>query len=140
MICSVAVVSNNIKAVCTCFLSFVNSVGIIYKGLPPESSCKRPFFVHNIPQGGIANGLHGLNPRNTAHGTPPCKRRPALVWRLVKQLVHGGNKASCISEQTRHANLGFIVNNIKLGAGRIPLYPPLVDLCQENSKGEINGN
>ena len=83
MISLVAVVGNEIKAVCTCFLSFVNFVGIIYKGLPPESSCKRLFFVHNIPQGGIANGLHGLNPRNTAHGTPPCKRRPALVWRLV---------------------------------------------------------
>ena len=106
-----------------------------------RGSCKRLFYsLHGIPQGGIANGLHGLNPRNTAHGTPPCKRRPALVWRLVKQLVHGGNKASCISEQTRHANLGFIVNNIKLGAGRIPLYPPLVDLCQEKSKGQRNGN
>ena len=44
MICPVAVVGDDIQAVCTCFLSFVNFVGIIYKGLPPESSCKRPFY------------------------------------------------------------------------------------------------
>jgi hypothetical protein len=112
---------------------------VFTSGFSPRAVVSGFFYCHGIPQGGIANGLYGLNPRNTAHGTPPCKRRPALVWRLVKQLVHGGNKASCISEQTRHANLGFIVNNIKLGAGRIPLYPPLVELCQEKSKGVKNG-
>jgi len=132
MIRTVVVVDINSEAVISCTVPFGEST---------TCAVDSGFFIasYGIPQGGIANGLHGLNPRNTAHGTPPCKRRPALVWRLVKQLVHGGNKASCISEQTRHANLGFIVNNIKLGAGRIPLYPPLVELCQEKSKGEKNG-
>jgi len=52
-------------------------------GFPPRAVVSGFFYCYGIPQGGIANGLHGLNPRNTAHGTPPCKRRPALVWRLV---------------------------------------------------------
>jgi hypothetical protein len=134
MICSVVVKYNSLEG----RLHMLSP--LVYLGFSPRAVVSGLFYCDGIPQGGIANGLHGLNPRNTAHGTPPCKRRPALVWRLVKQLVHGGNKASCISEQTRHANLGFIVNNIKLGAGRIPLYPPLVDLCQEKSKGERNGN
>jgi hypothetical protein len=53
-------------------------------GEPLRGSCKRLFYCPIVsPQGGIANGLHGLNPRNTAHSTPLCKMRPALVWRLV---------------------------------------------------------
>jgi hypothetical protein len=102
MICPVAVESNKVRP-----LNSTLALGF-YPWVSTEGRAKWLFlFLHSIPQGGIANGLHGLNPRNTAHGTPPCKRRPALVWRLVKQLVHGGNKASCISEQTRHAHLGL---------------------------------
>ena len=72
-----------------------------------EGSSKRLFsFLHNR-QGALADGLHGLNPRNTALFTPESKRRPALIERLVKQLVHGGNKASCISESIRQAHLGL---------------------------------
>ena len=63
------------------------------QGSSTVCSSKRLFYFHCIPQGGIANGLHGLNPRNTAHSTPLCKMRPALVWRLVMTQVHGGNKA-----------------------------------------------
>jgi len=33
------------------------------------------------------NGLHGLNPINTALVTPASKRRPALIDRLVKHTV-----------------------------------------------------
>jgi hypothetical protein len=53
-------------------------------------------------------GLHGLPSQKTPHSyTPESKRRPALIERLVKQLVHGGNKASCISESIRQAHLGL---------------------------------
>jgi len=93
MICPVAVVSNKIKTVCTCFLSFVNSVGKFTKDYHQRAVASGLFlFLHSIPQGGIANGLHGLNPRNTAHSTPLCKMRPALVWRLVMTQVHGGTR------------------------------------------------
>lgn len=51
-------------------------------------------------------GLHGLPSQNTPHSyTPESKRRTALIRRLLKQLVHGGNKASCISELIRQAHL-----------------------------------
>lgn len=58
-------------------------------------------------QGALANGLHGLNPRNTDNRTHPLICRLALVKRLVKHLVQRWNKAKCISELTRHAHLGL---------------------------------
>jgi len=115
MICPVAVVGDDIQAVCTCFLSFVNFVGIIYKGLPPESSCKRLFyFLHGIPQGGIANGLNGLNPRNTAHSTPLCKMRPALVWRPVMPQVHGGTRLVDKVNKLVIRTWGLLIKSISL--------------------------
>ena len=51
-------------------------------------------------------GLNGLPSQKTPHSyTPESKRRTALIRRLLKQLVHGGNKASCISELIRQAHL-----------------------------------
>ena len=38
-------------------------------------------------QGALANGLHGLNPRNTDNRTHPLHCRSALVKRLIKHLV-----------------------------------------------------
>jgi hypothetical protein len=38
-------------------------------------------------QGALANGLHGLNPRNTDNRTHPLTCRSALVKRLIKHLV-----------------------------------------------------
>ena len=53
-------------------------------------------------------GLHGLTSQKTPHPfTPEGKRRTALVERLLKNLVHGGNKARFISESTRQAHLGL---------------------------------
>jgi hypothetical protein len=43
-------------------------------------------------QGALANGLHGLNPKNTALSTPESKRRTALIERLLKDQVHGGRQ------------------------------------------------
>ena len=56
-------------------------------------------------QGALANGLHGLNPRNTDNRTHPLTCRPALVKRLVKDWVQRWNKAQSISELTRQAHL-----------------------------------
>ena len=68
---------------------------------------------------------------NTAPITPVGKMRPALVWRLVKNMVHRWyHKAIFISEQTRQAHLGLFVistsigvnmNTMKSGAGRIEI-------------------
>ena len=53
--------------------------------------------------------LHGWLGRKHRHQETPPVCRPTLVKRLVKHLVHGGNKAKCISELTRHAHLGRFV-------------------------------
>jgi hypothetical protein len=78
MICSVVVENNSFEGRLHMLSPLVFTLGF-----PPRAVVSGFFVFYGIPQGGIANGLHGLNPRNTAHGTPPCKRRPALVWRLV---------------------------------------------------------
>ena len=71
-----------------------------------EGSSKRLFsFLHNR-QGALADGLHGLNPRNTALFTPESKRRPALIERLVKQLVHGGEQGQLYKRINPSSALG----------------------------------
>ena len=45
------------------------------------------FFLLADRQGALANGLHGLNPRNTDNRTHPLACRSALVKRLIKHLV-----------------------------------------------------
>jgi hypothetical protein len=56
-------------------------------------------------QGALADGLHGLNPRNTDNRTHPLHCRPALIERLVKDWVQRWNKAQSISESIRQAHL-----------------------------------
>jgi len=80
-------------------------------------------------QGALANSLHGLNPKNTALSSPESKRRPALIERLVKDWVHGGNKAQSISESIRHAHLGLFCVLSSLERVGKPFFPPLVELC-----------
>jgi hypothetical protein len=52
-----------------------------------EGSCNGFFAFHADRQGALANGLHGLNPRNTDTATHPAACRPALIKRLVKDWV-----------------------------------------------------
>ena len=85
-------------------------------------------------QGALANGLHGLNPRNTALLSPESQMRPALVERLVKDWVHGGNKAQSISESTRHAHLGLFCSKSSLERVGRPFFPPLVELCLKEKR------
>ena len=85
-------------------------------------------------QGALANGLHGLNPRNTALFSPESQMRPALVERLVKDWVHGGNKAQSISESTRHAHLGLFCLKSSLERVGRPFFPPLVELCLKEKR------
>ena len=69
--------------------------------------------------------LHGVTSQTTPHlDTPRGQRRTALIERLLKHLVHGGNKARCISESIRQAHLGSFVfkSNKRLGAGRIEMH------------------
>ena len=56
----------------------------------PKARSTNGFFAFCLTrQGALANGLHGLNPINTALISPVSKKRPALIERLVKQIGHG---------------------------------------------------
>ena len=52
--------------------------------VPASERSRKWLFCVLDRQGALANGLHGLNPTNTAPISPVGKRRPALVKRLVK--------------------------------------------------------
>lgn len=106
----VAVVGNEIQAVCTCFLSFVNFVGIIYKGLPPESSCKRLFlFLHSIRTPHDSSESAWTAWKKTPHTSTPLVQNVTKVDLAIGKAHSTSvvNKAVCISEQIRQAHLGL---------------------------------
>ena len=119
------VLSSNKQGFClfsTALLSLVPRAKI-------HQSTLRGFSIGADRQGALADGLHGLNPRNTALSTPESQMRPALIERLVKDWVHGGNKAQSISESIRHAHLGLFCSKSSLEQVGKPFFPPLVELC-----------
>lgn len=114
----VAVVGNDIEAVCTCFLSFVNFVGIIYKGLPPESSCKRLFiFPHSFRTPHDSSESAWTAWKKTPHTSTPLVKNVTSVDLAIGK-AHGTsvvNKAMCISEQIRLAHLGLFGFSMLIG-------------------------
>jgi len=141
----VAVVGNEIEAVCTCFLSFVNFVGIIYKGLPPESSCKRLFlFLLRIRTPHDSSESAWTAWKKTPHTSTPLVQNVTSVDLATGKATGTSvvNKASCISEQIRQAHLGlfgfsmsigFNMNINQSGEGRIEMT--LSTLGETMSKG-----
>lgn len=75
------------------------------------------FFVFALGnrQGALADGLHGLNPRITAHSTPLCKMRTALIRRLLIPLVLWWNPSQCGKRTNPSCALGafFVFNTYK---------------------------
>jgi hypothetical protein len=86
--------------------SFNRLVVALAKSQDHRASCG-VFAFGPDRQGALANGLHGLNPRNTGNRTHPLVCRPALIERLVKDWVQRWNKARSISESIPHGHLGF---------------------------------
>ena len=99
-----------------------------------HQSILRGFSFGADRQGALADGLYGLNPRNTDNRTHPLHCRPALIERLVKDWVHGGNKARSISESIRHAHLGLFCLLSSLEQVGKSFFPPLVELCLKEMK------
>jgi hypothetical protein len=85
-------------------------------------------------QGAIANGLHGLNPRNTAHRYTPVQNVTSVGLATGKSQVHGGTRLVDKVNKLVKRTWGLFVMNIKSGVGRIPCYPPLVELCLKGMK------
>jgi len=119
MICPVAVAGDVIKAVCTCFLSFVNFERRIYKGLPPESSCKRFFLLsfHSIRTPHDSSEFAWTAWKKTPHTSTPLVQNVTSVD-LATGKAHSTsvvNKAVCISEQIRQAHLGLFGFSMLIG-------------------------
>jgi len=91
-------------------------------------------FAFADRQGALANGLHGLNPRNTAHRYTPVQNVTSVGLATGKSQVHGGTRLVDKVNKLVMRTWGLFVNNIKSGVGWIPLYPPLVELCLKGLK------
>jgi len=91
-------------------------------------------FAFADRQGALANGLHGLNPRNTAHRYTPVQNVTSVGLATGKSQVHGGTRLVDKVNKLVTRTWGLFVNNIKSGVGRIPLYPPLVELWRKGLK------
>lgn len=80
-----------------------------------ESSPAIIFKQSGNRQGALADGLHGLNPRITAHSTPLCKMRTALIRRLLVPLVQRWKPSQCGKRTNPSRALGafFVFNTFK---------------------------
>ena len=83
-------------------------------------------------QGALADGLHGLNPRNTAHRHTPVQNVTSVGLATGKSQVHGGTRLVDKVNKLVKRTWGLSVMNNKPGVGRIALYPPLVELWRNN--------
>ena len=87
-------------------------------------------------QGALADGLHGLNPRITAHCYTPVQKATSVDLATGKtQHTSVVIKALWISEQTRQAHLGLFVYLIHLKAWRGKEEMALSTLGELWSKG-----
>ena len=91
------------------FWTTFNRLAVALAKSQDRRNSSRGFSFGLDRQGALADGLHGLNPRNTDNRTHPLHCRPALIERLVKDWVQRWNKARSISESIPHGHLGFCV-------------------------------
>ena len=78
-------------------------------GSTTGGSSKRLFcFLHNR-QGALADGLHGLNPRNTAHRHTPVQKANSVGLATVKAHSISGGELGCVYKRTNPSSaLGAI--------------------------------
>lgn len=109
---------------------------VYFVKVPTDSSCKRLFCFYGDRQGALADGLHGLNPRITAHCYTPVQKATSVDLATGKtQRTSVVIKALWISEQIRHAHLGLFVYLIHLKAWRGKEEMALSTLGELWSKG-----
>jgi len=131
-----------IKAVCTYSLSSLSSSRSEFRKDYHQRVVASGFFIaypHPYSTRKQRICMDGLE-ENTALCTPQSKRRPALVKRLVKHLVHRWKQGQMYKRINSSSALGaFLYLSLisvnksmrMLGAGRIEtaIYPPLENLC-----------
>jgi len=81
---------NNVKAVCTCSLSFASTSSSVFTKDLHQRAVASGFFISftaSVLHTKVVH-LHGWLGRKHRHQETPPVCRPALVKRLVKHLVH----------------------------------------------------
>jgi hypothetical protein len=109
MICPVVVARNRLKPFTHAFWP----LGIL-RGCYPNAVVNGFFCLYGIPQGGIANGLHGLNPRNTAHGHTPVQKATSVGLATGKSQVHGGTRLVDKVNKLVKRTWGFLIYSSSL--------------------------
>jgi len=67
------------------------------------------FVLHDDRQGALADGLHGLNPRNTAHRYTPVQKATSVSLATGKAHSISGGKLGCVYKRTNSSRaLGAI--------------------------------
>jgi hypothetical protein len=82
----------------------------------------RGFLFLADRQGALANGLHGLNPRNTAHRYTPMQKATSVGLATGEALGNSGGKLGPMYKRINPSSaLGAfcVFNNKRLGEGRI---------------------
>ena len=94
---------------------FTHASEALNKLLITGRSSKRLFCFHDDRQGALADGLHGLNPRNTESSTP-LAFRTALIKRLLIPLVLRWKPSQCGKRIDSSSALGafFVLYQLSL--------------------------
>jgi len=124
IIFNVVVTSNEIEAVYTCALFCLSFRRKNLGKTCHQSAVVNGFFhfrFHINRQGALADGLHGLNPKNTAPRHTPRQKATSVGLATGKALGNSGGKLGLMYKRINPSGAlgGFCVyNNLSLGEGR----------------------
>ena len=98
-----------------------------FKSLLSPGAVVSGFFAFLINrQGALADGLHGLNPRNTAHRHTPVQKATSVGLATGKAHSISGGQLGCVYKRTNPSSaLGaFFVIDVWSKPGEEWTYPP----------------
>lgn len=99
---SVVVTSNKLKP-------FTHASEAVKSLLSPGAVVSGFFVFHHNRQGALADGLHGLNPRNTAHRHTPVQKATSVGLATGKAHSISGGQLGCVYKRTNPSSaLGAI--------------------------------
>ena len=86
-----------------------NFVRTIRQGFDRNAVANGFFVFHHNRQGALADGLHGLNPRNTAHRHTPVQKATSVGLATGKAHSISGGQLGCVYKRTNPSSaLGAI--------------------------------
>ena len=91
-----------------------------YSRVPTEGSCKRLFCFYGNRQGALADGLHGLNPRITAHRYTPVQKATSVDCATGKAIGTSVEQGQSYKRSNPSCELGafFVLRHVKAWRGK----------------------